>query len=124
MLSDLVRRPLGAVGQMVILRGEGRMLTSIIAAAELRYGASKAFTSELANAVKSVLERIEVAPLESPADEVYGRIRADLERQGQIIGLNDMLIAAHALALDCTLVTDNIREFSRVPDLRLENWLR
>ena len=55
---------------------------------------------------------------------MYGLIRADLERSGQPIGGNDLLIAAHALALGLTVVTDNEREFSRVEDLRVENWLR
>jgi len=53
----------------------------------------------------------------------YGRLRTDLERRGQIIGANDMLIAAHALALDATLVTDNVREFERISRLKIENWL-
>lgn len=67
---------------------------------------------------------LSVRSWDAPADHVYGRIRADLQRRGQPIGSNDLLIAAHALALDCILVTDNEREFSRVPGLRVENWLR
>jgi tRNA(fMet)-specific endonuclease VapC len=58
------------------------------------------------------------------ADIVYAELRADLEKRGQLIGPNDMLIAAHALALDAILVTDNVREFKRVKGLRIENWLR
>jgi tRNA(fMet)-specific endonuclease VapC len=57
-------------------------------------------------------------------DIIYGEIRTDLERAGTPIGANDLLIAAHALALDCTLVTDNQNEFKRVAKLRLENWLK
>ena len=57
-------------------------------------------------------------------DAVYGVIRAGLERTGQPIGANDLLIAAHALALGLTVVTDNEREFSRINGLRVENWLR
>ncbi len=71
-----------------------------------------------------MLGAIEVLTLEPPVDAVYGAVRADLERAGQPIGGNDLLIAAHALALDLTLVTDNEREFSRIGQLRLENWLR
>ena len=56
-------------------------------------------------------------------DEYYGKIRALLNKAGQPIGGNDLLIAAHALALNLTLVSANVREFSRVPDLRVENWL-
>jgi tRNA(fMet)-specific endonuclease VapC len=61
--------------------------------------------------------------LNSDADRFYGQLRADLERRGQLIGANDMLIAAHALAIDAVIVTDNTDEFSRVQGLRLENWL-
>jgi len=57
-------------------------------------------------------------------DAIYGVIRASLEQIGQPIGANDLLIAAHALALDLTMVTDNEREFLRIDDLRVENWLR
>jgi tRNA(fMet)-specific endonuclease VapC len=61
-------------------------------------------------------------PLE--AGTRYGEIRAELERRGRPIGANDTWIAAHALAEDLTLVTNNMREFARVPGLRLENWMR
>ncbi|HVZ34351.1 MAG TPA: PIN domain-containing protein [Polyangiaceae bacterium] len=64
------------------------------------------------------------APLEAPADSLYGDIRAQLERAGQLIGGNDLLIAAQAVALGCTVVTDDQREFERVKDLNVENWLR
>jgi tRNA(fMet)-specific endonuclease VapC len=70
------------------------------------------------------LDAIDVLTLEQPADTVYGRLRARLERAGQSVGANDLLIAAHALALGHTVVTDNEREFSRIDDLRVENWLR
>lgn len=62
--------------------------------------------------------------LEAPADETYGELRAELERKGNLIGPNDMLIAAQALAGDLILVTDNVRGFRRVPGLAVENWLR
>jgi tRNA(fMet)-specific endonuclease VapC len=70
-----------------------------------------------------VLETIPVLPLDTPADAEYGGIRAELEAAGQIIGANDLLIAAHAQALGLTLVTDNTREFDRVRGLKVENWL-
>jgi hypothetical protein len=60
--------------------------------------------------------------LEKPVDEYYGKIRALLNQAGQPIGENDLFLAAHALALDLTLVSANVREFSRVPSLRVENW--
>ena len=62
--------------------------------------------------------------LEAPVDAIYGVIRAGLEQLGQPIGANDLLVAAHAMALDLTLVTDNEREFLQIDDLRVENWLR
>jgi len=64
-----------------------------------------------------------VLPLEAPAEQAYAEILAYLERTGQIIGPNDLLIAAHALSLGLVAVTDNAREFERVPGLTVENWL-
>jgi len=93
-------------------------------AAELRYGLEKKVSDELAKRVQRVLTSLPVMAFDSEADRFYGRLRADLERQGKVIGANDMLIAAHALAMDAVLVTDNIDEFSRVQGLQLENWLR
>ena len=92
-------------------------------AAELRYGLEKKGSDELAKRVQRVLTSLPVMALDSEADRFYGRLRADLERQGKVIGANDMLIAAHALSMDAVLVTDNIDEFSRVQGLQLENWL-
>jgi len=65
---------------------------------------------------------IPVQPLDAAAAKHYGRLRASLEREGASIGSYDLLIAAHALSLDLTLVTNNLREFERVEGLRLENW--
>jgi tRNA(fMet)-specific endonuclease VapC len=62
--------------------------------------------------------------LDAPSDGHYASLRTALERAGTPIGANDMLIAAHALATDSILVTDNVKEFSRVPGLKIENWLR
>jgi len=62
-------------------------------------------------------------PLEAPVDRRYAELRHHLTRQGTLIGPNHLLIAAHALAADLTLVTANTREFERVPSLRIENWL-
>ena len=70
-----------------------------------------------------MLSALEILPLEPPADERYAEIRHHLARRGTPIGPNDLLIAAHALAADLTLVTANTREFERVPSLRVDNWL-
>lgn len=70
-----------------------------------------------------MLESIHILVWEEPVDQIYAILRFDLEAAGYRIGQMDLLIAAHALAMDCILVTDNEREFRRVPDLRVENWL-
>jgi tRNA(fMet)-specific endonuclease VapC len=96
----------------------------MIVAAELRYGAAKKNSLRLTQQLEAILAAMEVLPLESPVDAIYGELRSRLERAGESIGANDLLIAAQALALGHTLVTDNEREFSRIGDLRCENWLR
>ncbi|MGA9090923.1 MAG: type II toxin-antitoxin system VapC family toxin [Bradyrhizobium sp.] len=123
-VSDLVRHPRGKIAGRISDVGEDDVCTSIVVAAELRYGAAKRNSSRLTAQLEAVLGALEVIALEPPADAMYGLIRADLARSGQPIGGNDLLIAAHALALGLTVVTDNEREFSRVEDLRVENWLR
>ena len=122
-VSDLLRNPRGAVAERVAAAGEGTVCTSIVVAAELRFGAVKSGSPKLADRVDLILSALEVLALEPPADRHYGDIRQRLARQGTPIGPNNLLIAAHARALDLTVVTANTREFSRVPGLRVENWL-
>lgn len=96
---------------------------SVITLGELRFGAEKSQSRERALAVIERLESlIQVLPLEETAGAHYGQIRAELSARGQIIGGNDLWIAAQARAADLTLVSNNLREFQRIPDLRLENW--
>lgn len=123
-LSDLVRRPQGPVSEHVRRVGENVVMTSIIVAAELRFGAAKRGSKPLTAQLEAILGALEVMPLEPPADDAYAAIRTELEARGAPIGGNDMLIAAHARALGTTLVTDNEREFRRVDGLSIENWLR
>ena len=123
-VSDLVRHPRGRIAERVERVGEKQVCTSIIVAAELRYGAAKKGSVRLTRQLEIVLSAVDVLALEAPADAVYGELRAHLERTGKSIGANDLLIASHALALGHTVVTDNEREFSRINDLRVENWLR
>lgn len=120
----LVRDPGGRVAEQLGRVGEDAVCTSVIVAAELRYGAEKRGSPRLAAQLEKVLGALEVLPFEEPADAVYGELRARLERAGQLIGGNDLLIASQALALGYTIVTDNEREFARVHDLPSENWLR
>jgi tRNA(fMet)-specific endonuclease VapC len=122
-ISDLIRNTTGRAASRQAAVGDASVLTSIIVAAELKFGAAKRGSRQLTARVNGLLERIEVKPFESPADEHYAKLRTALEATGTPISANDMLIAAHALALDCTLVTNNEREFSRVPGLQVENWL-
>ena len=112
------------VAQKIVSVGESAICTSIIVAGELHFGARKLGSERLSNQLNAILSAIEILPLEEPADHRYGELRADLEKRGVIIGPNDMLIAAHALMLDCVVVTANEREFSRVASLKVENWLR
>jgi len=123
-LSDLVRNPRGRIARRIAEVGEQNVCTSIIVAAELRYGAAKAGSARLEAQLAAVLDTIEGLPFEPPADVAYGALRAELEQQGRPIGANDMLIAAQAVALGHTLVTDNTREFSQISRLTVMNWLR
>ena len=122
-ISDLVRRPQGDVAKKLAVHGERDICTSIVVASELRFGAMKSGSRGLTDQLDLVLSAIEVLPLEEPADQEYAHIRNYLESRGTPIGPNELLIAAHALAVDCTLVTANRREFARVPGLKAVNWL-
>ena len=123
-VSDLVRHPQGRIAEHVRKVGEAQVCTSIIVAAELRYGATKKGSQRLAAQLETVLGALDVLAFEAPADAAYGLIRARLEQAGTPIGGNDLLIAAQALALGCTIVTDNEVEFARIDSLPHENWLR
>ena len=123
-VSDLVRNPQGRIAQHIRKIGEAQVCTSIIVAAELRYGAAKKQFARLTAQLQAVLGALEVLPLEAPADTTYGALRARLEKAGRPIGANDLLIAAQALALGYTIVTDNEKEFAQIKDLPRENWLR
>jgi tRNA(fMet)-specific endonuclease VapC len=122
-ISDLVRKPKGRVADHIARVGENNICTSIIVAAELRYGCAKSGSKRLLEAVESLLGELDVLSLEGPADTEYGRIRAELEQRGTPIGANDLLIAAHALAIEATMVTANVDEFTRVKGLKVQNWL-
>ena len=96
---------------------------SAVTVAELQHGVAKSARPEQnALALAAFLAPIRVEPFDDAAAAAYGMVRATLERSGTPIGGMDMLIAAHALSLDCTLVTNNDREFRRVAELRVENW--
>ena len=123
-VSDIIRNPLGQAAGRLRTLGIGQSCVSIVVSAELLYGAEEKNALQLTKRIDEFLQTIRVVPLDEPADRIYATIRAKLKKEGRIIGQNDLLIAAHALALDYTLVTDNDEEFARVPGLRIENWLR
>jgi tRNA(fMet)-specific endonuclease VapC len=122
-ISDLIRNPQGKAAKRIAKAGEDNVCTSIVVAAELRYGCAKSGSTRLLKAVQDLLGEIAVLPFEVPADTTYGAIRSDLEATGKPIGGNDLLIAAHAYATGATIVTANTTEFKRIIGLNVENWL-
>ena len=103
---------------------ENRICISAITLAELEYGVAKSRAVEKnMDALYRFLSVINIIPFGDEASFCYGKIRASLERSGTPIGPLDMLIAAHALASDRILVTNNVKEFKRVANLRIENWV-
>lgn len=122
-LSAAIREPQGELARR-LRRQADEICTSIIVAAELRFGAANKSSAYLTELVEGLLRRIEVRSFDMPADQIYAVVRADLIRRGRRIGHLDELIATHALAEDCVLVTDNERDFAQVDGLRIENWLR
>ena len=122
-ISELIRNPQGKAAKRIAKLNEDSICTSIIVAAELRYGCAKSGSKRLLKAVEDLLGEMSVLPFDAPADAEYGAIRAKLETAGTQIGSNDLLIAAHALASGAIMVTANADEFRRVRGLDVENWL-
>ena len=122
-ISDLIRNPQGRAAKRIAKVGDDNICTSIIVAAELRYGCAKSGSERLLKAVEDLLGEIDVLPFDVPADSKYGGIRAELETAGKPIGGNDLLIAAHAYSTGATIVTANTGEFKRILGLNVENWL-
>ena len=123
-LDDLAKQPDGSARRRLAALDPSVVCTSIIVVAEVRYGLAKRPSVKLEAALAAVLATIDILAFDEPADRSYGVIRAELERAGTPIGANDLIIAAQAVARDLIVVTDNEREFRRVPGLAVENWLR
>jgi tRNA(fMet)-specific endonuclease VapC len=103
--------------------GPGEAVLSIISYGELRYGVEKSNArAQALHQIEEFISVVEVAPLPAEAAAVYGVIRATLAAKGELIGSNDIWIAAHAIAAKLTLVTNNEREFRRIAGLKIENW--
>ncbi len=122
-LSDLVRNPQGRVARHIHALEPDAIATSIIVASEMRFGVARKGSPSLTAQVDAILSAMTILPLEAPFDTIYGSLRADMEKKGALIGGNALLIAAHAIMTGRILVTDNQREFRRVPGLKLANWL-
>jgi tRNA(fMet)-specific endonuclease VapC len=123
-VSELIKKPQGFIAKkMFDAKLEKYCCTTIIVACELRYGAVKKKSPKLSFNVEQVLNSLPILPLEKAVDEIYAKIRVDLESRGLPIGHYDLLIAAHALLLNLTVITANEKEFSRVKNLKMENWL-
>ena len=122
-VSELARNPHGIVASRIAEVGPDAICVSIITAAELRYGCAKKGSPRLLAQIEAILGSVQVLALDVPADTEYGGIRAELESAGKPIGPNDLFIAAHSYALEATLVTANVGEFSRIRALTVENWL-
>lgn len=122
-ISELVRNPQGIIKDRIAVIGEDAICTSIIVSSELHFGVEKKGSNRLRNQLETILSALVILPLEEPADRQYAVLRSNLEKTGTPVGPNDMLIAAQAISLGLTLVTANIREFSLVQGLAVENWL-
>jgi tRNA(fMet)-specific endonuclease VapC len=118
------RKPAQVAGRLTRIK-TGQLSMPAITFAELMNGAKKSqHVEKNLEKLMALSELIEIRPFDQKAAECYGDIRSNLEKQGKSIGSYDLLIAAHALSLDCTLVTNNEYEFCRVQGLKIENWAK
>jgi tRNA(fMet)-specific endonuclease VapC len=120
----LIRKKPAQLIERLTSHAPGEVGVSIITVAELSFGAQKsAKPKHNLLALEQFLLPLEIADFDEPASNAYGLIRADLEKSGKMIGSMDMLIAAHAVSLEVILVTNNTREFKRIPNLIIEDWM-
>lgn len=122
-LSALIRNPRGALVERIARLDTESLCTSIIVACELRFRAERRGSAALVAKVNDLLSGLPVLAFEGDADHHYADIRHALENAGTPIGSHDLFIAAHARSRGLTLVTHNVREFQRVPGLRVADWL-
>jgi tRNA(fMet)-specific endonuclease VapC len=117
-----VIRDVGEVASRLLEHHPSEVCISTVTLGELRFGANKRRSKRLHHAIDAFTTGVEVAPFDVTAATMFGRVRAHLETRGVPIGILDTMIAAHALALDVTLVTNNTKHFSQVRGLRTANW--
>ena len=120
-VSDVARSPTGSVVRRLADEA-GTCAINTIVLAVLRFGVLSRGSTRLADRVENIVSRLVTLPFGAPAANHYADIRLSLTRSGRPIGANDLLIAAHARSLDLTVVTANVLEFARVPDLAVEDW--
>jgi len=117
------KRPESVIKRIGESLADGIVISSITLA-ELEFGvANSTYPEKNSNALIQMLSSIDTLPFDSRASAAYGPLRAKLQQGGLLIGSLDMLIAAHAMSLNLTLVTNNVREFSRIDSLNIENWV-
>lgn len=115
-------RGLGRVGAQLLQRAPSEVCISAVTLAELRYGADHRRSKKLHGLIDTFVASVVVMPFDEAAGTAFGKIAADLARAGTPVGELDTMIAAHALSLDLTLVTNNTKHLGRVPSLRIDNW--
>lgn len=121
--SYIIRnKPISIKEKLEEIEKEHTVVISTIVVAELLYGVQKKDSPKLLNIVSSFIDNFTISDYSKVSALFYSIVRTNLEKQGQIIGANDLLIASHALSLDAILVTNNTREFQRVENLTIEDW--
>jgi len=113
----------GRVGATILRHARSALCVSAVTVAELRFGADRRRSRTLDRLIDEFLRETDVMPFDRECGVIFGKIAADLAFRGLAIGVFDTMIAAHALAIDATLVTNNLKHFSRVRSLRAESWL-
>jgi len=123
--SYIIRNaPVGVKNKLKQVEENHELALSSIVVSELFYGAYKKGSERLIKLIENFIESFVIYDFDKKAAEIYGKIRTELEKSGNVIGAYDLQIAAHALSLDAVLVTNNEREFKRIKGLRIENWAK
>ena len=123
-ISDLAHNPSGSVAQRLGEIDPDDVVSSVVVAAEVWFGVERNPSFRSRARTESFMQTLRVLELRPEVAKIYGKVRAQLRASGRALGANDMLIAAHALSLGATLVTDDAKAFAQIPGLKIENWLR
>jgi tRNA(fMet)-specific endonuclease VapC len=123
-VSDVAHNPSGPVARKLSEINPDSVVSSVIVAAEIWFGIENNPSFRSRTRTESFLKTVQILEMGPEVAPIYGRIRVELKRIGRTLGANDMLIAAHALALEAVLVTDDYKAFAQVPGLNVENWLQ